>query len=172
MKKFSLLVISILLLSVCPASAYEVTPFSKNYIRIKGAPVEETDSFYSYTGPAVLRVYINAGNDSLDKGRIVRIAFNGIDLIAENIFTQDNYFLVTDIVLEEYNTISVELRGKPGLIMNLDVVQEIPINDYDGDSVPDESDNCPDLPNLDQSDADGDGIGDVCDLFPGDPYLP
>ena len=36
-------------------------------------------------------------------------------------------------------------------------------DDTDGDGVPDEYDNC-DLPNNDQADCDGNGIGDVCDL--------
>jgi len=33
----------------------------------------------------------------------------------------------------------------------------------DGDLVPRESDNCPDIANQDQADADADGIGDLCD---------
>jgi PKD domain-containing protein/thrombospondin type 3 repeat protein len=35
--------------------------------------------------------------------------------------------------------------------------------DADRDTVPDVSDNCPTVANTDQADADGDGIGDVCD---------
>ncbi len=36
--------------------------------------------------------------------------------------------------------------------------------DADGDKIPDDVDNCPNTPNPDQSDSDGDGIGDLCDL--------
>lgn len=36
-------------------------------------------------------------------------------------------------------------------------------DDSDGDQVPDVRDNCPDLPNTDQQDADANGVGDLCD---------
>jgi len=38
--------------------------------------------------------------------------------------------------------------------------------DADRDGVLDRSDNCPATPNADQSDTDGDGVGDVCDATP------
>ncbi len=39
-------------------------------------------------------------------------------------------------------------------------------NNLDGDSFTDEEDNCPGIYNEDQSDIDGDGIGDICDKCP------
>ncbi len=39
----------------------------------------------------------------------------------------------------------------------------IPQLDNDGDGLPNDSDNCPDIANADQADMDSDGIGDVCD---------
>lgn len=44
--------------------------------------------------------------------------------------------------------------------------QQCPSPDSDGDGVPDVFDNCPSVPNPDQSDRDGDGEGDVCDSCP------
>lgn len=41
--------------------------------------------------------------------------------------------------------------------------------DADGDGIPDEEDNCPELANPDQADTDGDGLGDACDACPADP---
>ena len=36
-------------------------------------------------------------------------------------------------------------------------------SDVDGDGIPDFRDNCPSIANSDQTDLDGDGMGDVCD---------
>ena len=36
------------------------------------------------------------------------------------------------------------------------------LDDRDEDGVPDEADNCPDTPNSDQMDTDGDGVGNAC----------
>lgn len=45
-------------------------------------------------------------------------------------------------------------------------VQEPEDDDADDDTIPDEEDNCPDVPNPDQADEDDDGIGDACDTAP------
>ena len=55
-------------------------------------------------------------------------------------------------------------NGMIGLINVLDAG----IQDADGDTVPDDEDNCPDDSNLDQSDVDEDTVGDVCDNCPDD----
>src|SRR5262245_46852814 len=36
--------------------------------------------------------------------------------------------------------------------------------DRDGDGIPDAVDNCRNVPNADQADADGDKVGDACDM--------
>lgn len=41
-----------------------------------------------------------------------------------------------------------------------------PATDPDGDCIPNNEDNCPNVYNPDQEDRDGDGFGDVCDLCP------
>jgi hypothetical protein len=54
------------------------------------------------------------------------------------------------------------VRGKGGLAVSGVIV------DNDEDSIPDRVDNCPQIPNKDQADLNGDGWGDVCDDIDGD----
>lgn len=42
--------------------------------------------------------------------------------------------------------------------------------DADDDEIPGTTDNCPNFPNDDQYDNDGDGLGNLCDAFPIDPW--
>jgi hypothetical protein len=42
-------------------------------------------------------------------------------------------------------------------------------DDTDLDGIPDDTDNCPSVPNPDQADVDNDGTGDLCDVCPADP---
>jgi len=48
----------------------------------------------------------------------------------------------------------------------------VPVSDPDDDGVPDALDNCPNVPNPLQADADGDGVGDACDAASGCPAVP
>ena len=57
-----------------------------------------------------------------------------------------------------------DIDGDPNYYFNVyDIKVDIRKNDTDNDGVLDRDDNCPVTYNADQSDIDGDGIGDVCD---------
>ncbi|OUW04256.1 MAG: hypothetical protein CBD11_00775 [Phycisphaera sp. TMED151] len=56
--------------------------------------------------------------------------------------------------------ISVNVTGSNATILFPDYT----LGDLDSDGVPDSSDNCPNTPNADQSDCDGNGVGDACEV--------
>ena len=62
--------------------------------------------------------------------------------------------------------ITVHAPNEPYLAFDYTLLDTARIADSDGDGLPEALDNCPGVPNLDQSDVDGDGAGDVCDVCP------
>ncbi|ARV09654.1 hypothetical protein BTO05_08370 [Winogradskyella sp. PC-19] len=66
---------------------------------------------------------------------------------------------VTDMDLRDDNAIYISTYGR-GVFSGQFL--EDPTADNDGDGIPNISDNCPNTANADQADADGNGIGDVC----------
>ncbi|MFU8806978.1 MAG: thrombospondin type 3 repeat-containing protein, partial [Bradymonadaceae bacterium] len=56
--------------------------------------------------------------------------------------------------------------GPLGDTDDAEIVPQPGPGDRDGDGVPDDEDNCPDIFNPDQADRDRDGLGDVCDDYP------
>ncbi|MEM9847681.1 MAG: cadherin-like domain-containing protein, partial [Bacteroidota bacterium] len=66
------------------------------------------------------------------------------------------------IVIVQFDSCPVgnNLQGAE-VVVNGTVVEQC--DDLDGDGICDDEDNCPDTPNPDQADIDGDFIGDVCD---------
>ncbi len=71
-----------------------------------------------------------------------------------------NYFLAV-----QSDTTYLTSQELIGLTSNTVILRYLP-GDSDGDGVPDDMDNCPDIANMDQLDSDADGVGNDCDSCP------
>jgi hypothetical protein len=73
---------------------------------------------------------------------------------------EDIVFSSVRIVLANYACV-----GENSIVFDhLRVINQTVMEDYDGDLIADNEDNCPETANGDQADFDNDGMGDVCDI--------
>ncbi len=96
------------------------------------------------------------------------VEIGNTQVISVRVGGQEEEVYVDFVVPEGEFNIRAEIRGTDPTDTNTanDVILsslETPIADEDGDSVVDESDNCPTTSNANQEDSDGDGAGDSCD---------
>jgi len=131
-----------------------------------GQSAKFSTGYFGSTYSSNVHMTVNLNN--MDNGQIV----NEIDSKNINVGSELGYEEVT-ITPQDYK----ETAGNYVVVIRLDdgseelvdaslvlIIEEVPSIDTDGDGVPDESDNCPLIPNPDQTDTDNDGQGDACDL--------
>ena len=88
-------------------------------------------------------------------------------------------FIVHEVVYNQDNTIAVFAAdfeqhcegGIPALYGAIRFNSTMPIPDGDNDGVMDVADNCPAIANPDQTDTDGDGLGNACDPIQGATFI-
>ena len=127
-------VLTVLVLFICigigSLFAGDVTFFGpKQYTRNKGKPVTETDTFIcppGYTGSGFTLHLING--DSLGNNRVSSavLKVNDIEVIGPSAFNQKTAVIERNLSLNTTNTISVELRGKPGGFIILTLKKFVP----------------------------------------------
>ncbi len=117
-RRFSLLAVIGLLLIPALAHAGEFTAFGPiTHQRGTGTPVTETTTFSvkDPTAPYVIRI----NNGGLTDGEFEKVSssvfiLNGIQIVGPNEFNQNVSLIEKQIFLATANTLSVEVRGKPG----------------------------------------------------------
>ena len=121
------MIVSFLFVSSAIA-ALDITLLDKDFCRDKGAPVTETHTFTGKEGLATITVY-NGTLDDSETAKMVsssEILLNGTNIFGTSDFNQNVAQLTKQInLVEDDNTISVQLMGKPGGKIRVEIVQEV-----------------------------------------------
>ena len=112
-----------------------------------------------------INVALDVSMDNLTASQLVVTS----DISSSSVSTEGSgRYVVAGVVLLENaaNHLTASIRDQIGAEVcakTLDVLSSITNLDSDLDAVPDTLDNCPQVPNPNQLDSDGDRLGDVCD---------
>lgn len=124
--QMSIVLLAFLAVGGVPAAAGTFTPFGpQNYVRGTGAPVTETGTF-TVLNPATqytLKAF-NGGlqNDQTELVSSTVVTVNGVQVLGPSNFNQNVQEVDVPVVLQSSNTISVQVRGKPGGTLAIQIV--------------------------------------------------
>jgi len=126
MKKYLIIAVALFLgIFIVTSSAMDVTRFGpKQYVRATGKPQTVTDTFASYAGAGQIIV---ENGDASGGHRISSavITLNGQQVFGPSSFNQNVGHLEAPVNLLVNNTLSVELRSKPGSYLTVKVIQDV-----------------------------------------------
>jgi hypothetical protein len=119
---------SLLLIGMAPSPTYGGTFVAfgpANYTRPSGSPVTVTSTF-SVLNPATqytLKAF-NGGmqNDQTELVAQTVVTLNGVQIINSSNFSSSTAEVDIPVSLQSANTLTVELRGKPGGVLTIEVV--------------------------------------------------
>ncbi len=139
----------------------------EDFVRSTGAPVQETRTF-TVTNPGlpyILRLYNGGQQGQYCPVSSALVIVNGQAIFTPNNFNPHVTLLEAPVVLSASNTVIVELRGKPGcgITLNINGDNTAPV----AEAGPDQSGRVNTSVTLDgggSSDADGDDLTYQCEL--------
>src|SRR3989442_254055 len=97
----------------------------KTYTRGTGDPVTVTDTFSVLNPSTQFTLHVVNGGPSNDKNELVSssvITINGVQVLGPNNFNQNVSVVDVPVTLQSSNTISVQVRGKPGGAISVQVI--------------------------------------------------
>jgi RHS repeat-associated protein len=124
--KFLLLVLLLLPFLNTNAIAGEYSVFGPRvYLRHSGSPVVETDTISTASPGSSYLLKISNGGLTDDEYELVSssvITLNGVEILSPNELNQQVDYIEKTVVLQQVNEFSVEVRGKPGGALLIDIV--------------------------------------------------
>ena len=142
MKKVVAVTLFLLLATlVGSSSAAEMVLFESNeYTRTKGKPNKYVDSFLiDRLRSSGKLVVLNGDKDGKCRTSSAIIFFNGEQIFGPSDFNQQVDKLEVPVDLAESNTVSVELRGKPGSYVTVSVTNNTPVANSQSISIEEDS---------------------------------
>lgn len=95
------------------------------FVRGAGQPVVESRTFPGVAGPALFIIHNGAADNSLKRVSSSVITLNGIEIVTPDDFNQNVALVEVEVdLLEGDNQLNVQLQGKPGSTIEVEIVQE------------------------------------------------
>lgn len=107
-------------------NACEITVFgTQKYVRTNGAPNIFRENFNAHQGDALLVIKNGQSDTGKAKNTITsgQIKLNGVEIFIPNDFKSQMSILQSPVVLEEDNSLHVELAGQPGAFITVEIIQ-------------------------------------------------
>lgn len=108
-----------------PSTAAEFTVFKKTYLRSTGPPVTVTDTFSVLNPNTTWTLQVINGSledDVVEKVSSSTLTLNGIEVLQPKDFNQNVNLIEIPVTILPSNTITVEVRGKPGGQLTVEIV--------------------------------------------------
>jgi hypothetical protein len=131
----------------------------------------------SFGSISAIGLFVISNDAMADNDITLSAGRTSVGLVVANVQTtlpdgSSVYFLGIIDPVATFFSAGLDTAGNGEFLYNLDDLVTVPVADADSDTVPDTIDNCLNTPNPDQMDDDTDGVGNDCDLFIPQQFIP